>query len=294
MFTKALKSIITLNAEESLNIYAVDEFENKDSITFAPCGEYQESKIGFVPLADDGEFVRSVVDYRILQVGISVKKVNKNKLKKLTAKEIERLIKEAAERGEELNPTKDFKKDIEEQIRHSLLPETESTEKFSYVIYDTTNNRLHITGVTKNLSEDITAFIRSVTESLPVTPCVEDTLAVVHAFNECAINGPYNRFTLGEYIVLENEEGKVVWSKESLYQCQDKIEEIVGEGKHVTTIGLEFDGIIKLIVNSEFNLTGVKFPKNFSEETSFDGDVILCMKEIRSVFEDLKEMVDSK
>ena len=117
MFTKALKSIITLKAEEALNIYAVDEFENKDSITFAPCGEYEAYKIGFVPLADDGEFVRSVVDYRILQVGISVKKVNKNKLKKLTAKEIERLIKEAAERGEELNPTKDFKKDIEEQMQ---------------------------------------------------------------------------------------------------------------------------------------------------------------------------------
>ena len=109
---------------------------------------------------------------------------------------------------------------------------------------------------------------------------------IVKGFGELLENHEADRITLGNYIKMEDSEGVVVWSKESLYES--KAVELKEDGKDVVAIGLEYDGVVDFVVDKEFKLSKLRFPKYFAdEEGSIEASVLLCFNEIRGLMEDL-------
>ncbi|QHR75333.1 putative recombination protein [Escherichia phage JohannJBalmer] len=287
MFAKNFKSCVTLISGDGLSISALNTVTDKP-LDFVVAQGQQAHTIGLVRFEDDGSYVKVFSGLEVIKVGQSVKKVNKKKVKRILNEKLQEMEQEFIA----ANPTKEFfldkesKKAIEADIVFSLLPETEADDFYNYVVVDTENSITYVLNGSKKISEDIAVFLREVLGTFPVLPFSVHEEAIIKGFDTILEEHEAERLTLGNYIKLEDSEGVVVWSKESLYES--RAVELMEDGKHVVAIGLEYDGFVNFIVDKEFKLSGIKFPKYFNdEEGSFEASVLLCFNEIRGIMQDL-------
>ena len=287
MFAKKFKSVLPLAAAEGLSIAALNEITDRP-LDFVIAEGQQAHTIGLVKWEDDESYVKEFSGLQMINVGQSVKKVNKKKVKRLLAAK----LKDMEEAFLVDNPGKEFfldkesKKAVEADIVFSLLPETEADDFYNYVVLDTTTDILYVINGSKKISEEISAFLRDVLGSFAVMSFGVHEDLIVKGFGDILETHEFERLTLGNYIKLEDDEGVVVWSKESLYDS--KAVELKEDGKSVQAIGLEYDGMVNFIVDKEFRISGIKFPKYFNdEEGSIEAAALLCFNEVRGILEDL-------
>lgn len=288
MFAKKFKSVLPLAAAEGLSISALNEITDRP-LDFVIAEGHQSHTIGLVKWEDDQSYVKEFSGLQMINVGQSVKKVNKKKVKRLlTAK-----LKDMEEAFLIDNPGKEFfldkesKKAVEADIIFSLLPETEADDFYNYVVVDTTTDIVYVINGSKKISEEISGFLRDVLGSFAVMGFGVHEDLIVKGFGDILETHEFERLTLGNYIKLEDDEGVVVWSKESLYDS--KAVELKEDGKSVQAIGLEYDGMVNFIVDKDFRISGIKLPKYFNdEEGSIEAAALLCFNEVRGMFEDLK------
>lgn len=285
MFAKKFKSALPLASGENLSIAALNTITDRP-LDFVIAEGSQAHTIGLVKFEDDNSYVKEFRGLQLINVGQSVKKVNKKKVKRLLAERIAALQKEHEDMGLEFEMNKEDKKNLEADIIFALLPETEADDFYNYVVVDTENDITYVLNGSKKISEEISLFLRDVLGSFPVLSFGVQEDAIIKGFGKIMENHEAERLTLGNYIKLEDEEGVVVWSKESLYES--KAQDLIETGKQVVAIGLEYDGVVSFIVDKELKLSGIKFPKHFDdEEGSIEAAVILCFNEIRGLMEDL-------
>lgn len=287
MFAKKFKSALPLAAAEGLSIAELNNITDRP-LDFVIAEGQQAHTIGLVKFEDDQSYVKEFNGLQLINVGQSVKKVNKKKVKRLVAAKIKQMEEVYAidNPGIEFFLDKESKKAIEADVIFSLLPETEADDFYNYVVLDTEMDILYVINGSKKVSEEITAFLRDVLGSFAVMGFGVHEDLIVKGFGEILETHEFERLTLGNYIKLEDDEGIVVWSKESLYDS--KALELKEDGKSVQAIGLEYDGVVNFIVDKDFRLSGIKFPKYFNdEEGSIEAAVLLCFKEVRGMLEDL-------
>lgn len=294
MFAKKFKSVLPLAAGEGLSISALNSITDRP-LDFVIAEGQQAHTIGLVKFEDDNSYVKEFSGLQMINVGQSVKKVNKKKVKRL----LEAKLKDMEQAFLIENPGKEFfldkesKKAVEADIIFSLLPETEADDFYNYVVVDTTTDIVYVINGSKKISEEISVFLRDVLGSFPVMGFGVHEEVIVKGFGDILETHEHERLTLGNYIKLEDDEGVVVWSKESLYES--KALELKEDGKSVVAIGLEYDGVVTFIVDKEFRLSGIKFPKYFNdEEGSIEAAALLCFNEIRGVLADLKSATFDK
>lgn len=287
MFAKKFKSVLPLAGTEGISVAALNDITDVP-LDFVIAEGQQAHTIGLVKFEDDNSYVKSFSGLELIYVGQSVKKVNKKKVKRILAAKLAEM--EAQHNIE--NPAVEFfidketKKALEADIIFSLLPETEADDFYNYVVVDTTTNIVYVVNGSKKISEDITAFLRGVLGSFAVMGFGVHEDVIVKGFGEILENHEADRLTLGNYIKLEDDEGVVVWSKESLYES--KATELKEDGKDVVAIGLEYDGIASFIVDKDFKMSSIKFPKHFDDdEGSIEAAVLLCFNEVRGIIQDL-------
>lgn len=287
MFAKKFKSVLPLAAGEGLTVSALNEITDRP-LDFVIAEGQQAHTIGLVKFEDDNSYVKEFDGLQLINVGQSVKKVNKKKVKRLLAAK----LKEMEEAFLVDNPGKEFfvdketKKAVEADVIFALLPETEADDFYNYVVVDTTTDIVYVINGSKKISEEISAFLRDVLGSFPVMGFGVHEEVIVKGFGDILETHEFERLTLGNYIKLEDEEGVVVWSKESLYES--KAVELKEDGKSVVAIGLEYDGVVNFIVDKDFRISGIKFPKYFNDdEGSIEAAALLCFKEVRGMMEDL-------
>lgn len=287
MFAKKFKSALPLAAAEGLSIAELNNITDRP-LDFVIAEGQQAHTIGLVKFDDDQSYVKEFNGLQLINVGQSVKKVNKKKVKRLVAAKIKQMEEAHAvdNPGVEFFLDKESKKAIEADVIFSLLPETEADDFYNYVVLDTEMDILYVINGSKKVSEDISAFLRDVLGSFAVMGFGVHEDLIVKGFGEILETHEFERLTLGNYIKLEDDEGIVVWSKESLYDS--KALELKEDGKSVQAIGLEYDGVVNFIVDKDFRLSGIKFPKYFNdEEGSIEAAALLCFNEVRGIMEDL-------
>lgn len=287
MFAKKFKSALPLAAAEGLSIAELNNITDRP-LDFVIAEGQRVHTIGLIKFEDDQSYVKEFNGLQLINVGQSVKKVNKKKVKRLVAAKIKQMEEAHAidNLGVEFFLDKESKKAIEADVIFSLLPETEADDFYNYVVLDTEMDILYVINGSKKVSEEITAFLRDVLGSFAVMGFGVHEDLIVKGFGEILETHEFQRLTLGNYIKLEDDEGVVVWSKESLYDS--KALELKEDGKSVQAIGLEYDGVVNFIVDKDFRLSGIKFPKYFNdEEGSIEAAVLLCFKEVRGMLEDL-------
>lgn len=287
MFAKKFKSVLPLAAGENISLLPINEITDQP-LDFVLAEGTQSHTIGLIKFEEDNIYVKEVHGLHFINVGQSVKKVNKKKVKRLLAAKIVELEKEHEAAGilTEFFLDKDAKKALEEDIVFALLPETEPDDFSNYVVVDTVANIVYVINGSKKVSEEISIYLRSLLGSFAVIGFGVHEDVIVQGFGELLDTHEHERLTLGNYIKLQDEEGVVVWTKESLYES--KAGELKESGKEVVAIGLEFDGTVGFVADSTLRLSGIKFPKHFDdEEGSIESVVLLCFKEIRGLMEDL-------
>jgi len=287
MFAKKFKSVLPLAAGEGLSLSALNTITDRP-LDFVIAEGQQAHTIGLVKFEDDQSYVKEFSGLQMINVGQSVKKVNKKKVKRLLAAKL-------ADMEEAFlvdNPDKEFfldkesKKAVEADIIFSLLPETEADDFYNYVVLDTTTDIVYVINGSKKVSEEISTFLRDVLGSFAVMGFGIHEDLIVKGFGDILETHEFARLTLGNYIKLEDDEGVVTWTKESLYDS--KALELKEDGKSVVSIGLEYDGMVNFVVDKEFKIGGIKFPKYFNDdEGSIEAAALLCFNEVRGIMEDL-------
>lgn len=290
-FAKTFKSVVTLNLTEAADLNAINEITDRP-FQYVPAGEWEQESIGLIHI--DGEFVKEFAGLQVINIGSSVKKVNKKKVKRLVKERVAQMQAQYAENnpGETLKVSKEDKDIIAEEITFSLLPETEVDEFQNLLIIDKDNSQVFIVNTTKKASEKLTDFVRDLIDSFPVESVVKDESKVVAGFAELMTGDITTRLALGNYIKLADADGVVVWTKESLYQSEAS--ELLETGKQVQAIGLDYDAVVTFVVDTEFTLKSIKFDKSFQEDGTFEANVLAIVNELRGVISDLKEETFSK
>lgn len=287
MFAKQFKSCITLAADKDVSIIGINDITDRP-LDFVIAEGQQMHTIGLVKF-EDGVYVKEFSGLQIVNVGQSVKKVNKKKVKRLLAEKIEQMKAEhdAQDTLFEFEIDKETKKELEETIIFSLVPETEADDFYNYVVVDTQSNIVYVLNGSKKISEEISIYLRDLLGSFAVVPFSVHEDVITAGFGAMLEENEADRLTLGNYIKLEDDEGVVVWSKESLYES--RAAELKDDGKNVVAIGLEFDGVVSFIADNSLNLKGIKFPKHFQDEDEggIEGSALMCFNEIRGIMEDL-------
>lgn len=287
MFAKQFKSFTALAAADQLSIAALNTIDDIP-LDFVIAEGQQAHTIGLVRFEDDGSYVKEFAGLQLALVGQSVKRVDKKKVKRKLLAKIEEMRQEHEAEGSllEFNIDKETKKEIEENIIFAMLPDTEAEDFYNYVVVDVDTKIVYALNANKRVSEDISMFLRDALGSFPVVPFSVHEDLIIKGFGAIMEDREAERLTLGNYIKLEDSEGTVVWSKESLYES--RASELMEDGKLVTAIGLEFDGVVEFVVSKDFNVKGIKFPKHFNdEEGTIEASVLLCFNEVRGLMEDL-------
>lgn len=285
MFVKSFKSALPMVVGDNASVASLNDF-NEFPLDFVSAEGSQAHTIGLVRFEDDGKYVKEFSDLELLQVGQSVKKVDSKKVKRLLNTRLEEIRVDMESQGQDFFVAKEDIKTMKADIEFSLLPETEPDDFFNYVVLDKTTNLVYVINGSKKVAEAITSFFRNTLGTFPSVGFSVHEEAIVKGFGELLENHEADRITLGNYIKMEDSEGVVVWSKESLYES--KAVELKEDGKDVVAIGLEYDGVVDFVVDKEFKLSKLRFPKYFAdEEGSIEASVLLCFNEIRGLMEDL-------
>lgn len=284
MFVKSFKSALPMVVGDNMSIASLNEIQDFP-LDFATAEGQQSHTIGLVKF-EEGEYVKEFSDLELINVGQSVKKVDKKKVKRLLNKRLEEIRLDMESQGQEFFVDKEAMKTLKADIEFSLLPETEPEDFFNYVVLDKTTNLLYVINGSKNVAEEVTSFLRTTLGTFPSVGFTVHEEAIIKGFGELLEKHESDRLTLGNYIKLEDSEGTVVWTKESLYDS--KAIELKEAGKQVIAIGLEYDGIVEFVVDKELKLAKLKFPKYFNDdEGSLEAAVLLCFNEIRGLMVDL-------
>lgn len=289
-FAKSIKSVVVLSLAEAVDLNNIIN-QQELPFEFQVAGDYEDYTIGLTPFKEDGSWIKEVSGMQVVNISRSVKKVDKKKVKRLLKEKLEELARLYAEEnpGEVRKFSKEEKQAFTEEISYSLLPDTEVDIYENMLVVDLEKSQVYITNITKKASEDLTSFIRDRIESFPVSPVVEDELDVIDGFAKMIKGNIQSRLSLGNYVKLEDGDGIVVWTKESLYESEAS-ELMSTTGKQVIAMGFEFDGTLNFIADTEFTLKSLKWDKRFKEPSeTIDSDIILCFNEIRGVIKDLKE-----
>lgn len=285
MFVKSFKSALPMVPGDNATLVAFNDVQDFP-IDFVSASGQQAHTIGLIKFEEDDIYVKEFADLELVNVGQSVKKVDSKKVKRLLNERLEELRLEAESMGKEFFMDKESVKTLKADIEFSLLPETEAEDFSNYVVLDKTKNLMYVINGSKKVSEEITSFFRTVLGTFAAVGFGVHEEALIEGYGNLLKEHEADRLTLGNYIKLEDSEGIVVWTKESLYDS--KAIELKEDGKEVVAIGLEYDGIVEFVVDKEMKLSKLRFPKYFNDdEGSLEAAVLLCFNEIRGLVDDL-------
>lgn len=268
--------------------YVIATEEELSSIGFEPVIPLEVTADG--ELVREEEFVHSVGNFDVLQIKQSKRKVPASEVKKIVARKTKQAIEEAQARGQTIKVNKQLKDMFKEEAIKELLPRCFVDEFTTFVFLDKATERLYVAVPSHKKAEDLTAFLRKVLGSLPITPLITER-PIVSAMTDFVTGQLKDKITLGTYVLMEDEEGIVAWQKESLYNSEAK-ELIENSEKLVTKLGLEYDGVISFIIDNEYVFSGVKFEDYVTADGyDFSSTFLLIAKELTgAVKELLKEL----
>ena len=238
--------------------------------TFTPCGDYTLQTKGFVPPLGK-EFLYKATGKVFGKVKFEKKQVPSDVVKDLTEEKVQAYIEEHEEQ-----PSKGTVTGFQKEVVNELLPKCFTKAKEVLFVQDLKNNLLMIINGSPKEADDVVSMLREVHGSLPVVPLstVEEP---INAMTESLVTPSTlkdTNITLGGKVELEDDRGnKVSWT-EDLHSVS--VNGIIEEGKTVSKMAIEVDGMVNLTVDQNNNFTGIKISKALLQKPEEDEDPIVA------------------
>ena len=265
------KNIVKLLTEDTLS-----------SKQFKECGDYDSLKVGFTPFVEDSYLLetKGSVAFQVT----SQKKTPKSSQVKALCKEKEKVYME--ENGlEDLD--KETKDEIKRLVVESLLPSTFPDEPVTVVMWITENTLMVGTPSSKK-AEELISFVRGVIGTLPVTPLAvkED---VTQKLTDMVSVGYSETITLGNKVELIGEEGETITFAKCDVSMADT-ETHIDNGAMVSKLGMEHDGAMKFVLNTDLEISAIKVNKDILMGSKDIGALIVTMDEVNLTVKGIVEL----
>lgn len=289
---KQFKGFVVYQVKGEADLKDLLDNPNLENLKYRIANENQLSTIGFLPVISEevneetGEVIQeeqlvvSVGGFDVIKIGESKKKVPANEVKKLVRDMTAKAFDEAKEKGEDFKVTKDMKDFFKDNAIKQLLPKCFTDEYESFLFHDTQSGLFYVAVTSHRKAESLTGFVRAVLGSLPLVPLHVDG-SVEQVFTDFVVNQLNATLVLGNFVEMQDLEGVVAWKKESLYDSEAK-ELLENTEKVVTKIGLEYDGTVAFVVDTDFSFSQVKFDSAITADGhDFTSTFLLMGNEIR-------------
>ena len=274
--------------------YDKDITLDEDKVTtrrFHPCGDHTLASKGFVaPLGE--ELLYKATGKVFGKVKFENKDVPSSVVKELTVVAVSKVSEEA---GRKLS--KKEVSGIQEGVVHKLLPKCFTKSKEVLFVQDIKNKLLVIINASPKQADDVVAMLREVHGTLPVQPLSteEDPINIMTDALVDSSKLKETNITLGGKVQLEDNQGnKVSWT-EDLHSAS--VNGIIEEGKTVSKMAIEVDGLVELTVDQHNNFSGIKISKAIMQKPEEDEDpivaeeanLLICADELIKVRKEVNE-----
>jgi recombination associated protein RdgC len=247
------------------NLPEMDEAMFQEQM-FVPCSDYQFSSTGFVVPLGFPSHLNLFGDLALLCINIEEKI--------LPAEVVRRKADEVIERIEEKEQRKMYRKErkqIQDDVTASLLPQAFTKHKRVHAVFDLKNHLLIVDASSENQADKMTNLIRNCTGSLPVKPieCKYPVdMGIAGWFNANAIdNNLPSAFRIGEYARLAGNGGEVHTLKgepELIPMGRDLIAE---HNMYGAEIELIYQNLVRVVFTKSLGIKGIKFLEFKEEDT---------------------------
>ena len=248
-------------------------------------------RLGFVPNTVSGEYLDKVSvkgnSFHVVTIMEQKKSPEKYLIDNLVNAKKAQYIAET-----DKLPEKSAVKEWKDEATDVVLRMTPPKQPKEYVVAVRDDGLIFVEAKGK-LVEDLTALVRKVVGTFPVVPFEPET--VVTDFMDSFVQGGVKDiFTLGEKATLVDEDGLVhAISKGSLYESDAA--DYVKNGMYVTSLAMNYDGVVDFNLKDDFVLEGIKFDKEmFEEEGSEAGTFLLKLEELNKVVNELVKRLTPK
>ncbi len=256
---------------------------------FAPPTKAEKSRMGFSTVPLDGKFVSEYEGNLILKVTSQGKSINPN--------EVKDLVKVASatwmtENNKDSVP-KNVKKALQEDAELDVIKRTYPKEATHGYVIIRKDGKVLVDGKGKHC-EDIVSLIRKCVGTLPATP-YQPTGDINDLLKDWVVTGlTGDIFTLGAKATILSEQGTEYKTKgDDISQDPNALNILKTDNSMVTSLEVNYDGIMDLTFTDIFSVEGIKFSKDLLEDSeSAAASLIITFAEIEKVVDILAERLD--
>lgn len=260
---------------------------------FSPCSNLDFSRYGWVsPLGKNSElYTHSAGGYTMICA--------RKQEKILPPAAVNEMVEEKVigfEVDQARNIYRKERRNIKEDVIHTLLPRALTRSFLVYAYFDLKNNLLIIDSASANKAEELLDHLRATLGSLPVVPlsCVGDAADVMTRWlNNQAPKG----FDLNDECELQNarESKNIVRCKNQELES-DEVMSHLKAGKRVTQMAIIWREQIQFILSEDFSIKRLRFEDIIQEDaqseydddiTQFDQDFSVMTLQLSEFLEDL-------
>lgn len=268
---------------------SADEMEKQlESCSFSPCGSQDMSQTGWVsPMGNQSDALIHVNNGQMLICARKEEKILPSPVVKqaLEAK----ISKLEAEQSRKLRKTE--KDALKDEVLHSLLPRAFSRFSQTSLWIDTVNQLIMIDCASAKKAEDTLALLRKSLGSLPVVPLTLETPIELTLTKWVRSGDLPAGFALMDEAELKAvlEDGGVIRCKKQDLVC-DEIANHIEAGKQVTSLALDWQERLQLVLSSDGSVKRLKFSDTLREQNDdidredfaqrFDADFLLMTGEL--------------
>lgn len=272
-----MKSLVVYKIKGNLPTILASELE---AAQFRECGELDMSRAGF-SLNAQQEFVSDLSGMQVMSYTTQQKKPKKSEIDKRV-----KVLISAYEDEFGATPAKHEVGEMTDSVTMELLPLTFADEpkQSGLFIY---GDKLYVEGGYKQ-AELITAHLRQVLGSLPIIllETSKDASQEVTRFVGKSIS---DKLTLKDKCTMVTQEGRKITVAKSLYHSE--AQDIVDQGATVTSVEMEYDGIMKFTLKDDLSFTGIKFYDDLTSEVEEGDEVGTTIIKLREVVKMVDEVI---
>lgn len=273
---------------------SVDTLEAKlGDMAFSPCTNVDFSKYGWVsPLGKSSEMYTHAIGNNIMICARKQEKI-------LPTAAINEVVEEKVEELETREARSAYRKErknIKEDVIHTLLPRALTRSSLSFAYIDTKKGLIILDTASANKAEELLDYLRASLGQLPVVPlkCHGDAADVMTRWLS---NHPPKGFELDNECELQNSR-----ESKNIIRCRNQeleSEEVMTHlkaGKRVIQMAICWRDAIRFVLTDDFSIKRLRFEEVIQEQaddgaedaaTQFDQDFAIMSLQINQLLEEL-------
>jgi recombination associated protein RdgC len=269
------------------------------SAAFAPCGPTVERSIGWVPPRGEahGPLVEVVDGQRVLTLQLESRMLPASVVRR---KAMERAQQIESRTGRK--PGKKERRDIQDDMRQSLLPQAFTKEARIKVWIDPKARRLMVEAASVKKADDVLGLLAHCLPGFAAMPLATTTSPQVAMARWLSRKGAPAGFSVDRDCELkapDESKAAVRYAKHPL--DIDEVRAHIKAGKQPTRVALTWGGRVSFVLTEQMALKKIEFLDVVFEDGSaddgdddFDANVAIATAEMTSVMADLVEALDGE